>query len=425
MTIIWQVRLFNGPLMLDAAGVETRRFRSQKVGALLAYLALHLGRSCPREELYEALWPEEDPQVVANRFRVTLASLRRQLEPDGVTFGVVLDVGEPGRVRLRRETVTCDAAECERLLQAGQSEQAARLVTGPLLPGFYEDWVISARSRFEQLFEEFPALRNALPLLPGTDPVVLMEEPPAPEPVPTSVSPSLNVSLPLYLTRFFGRENERQTLRELLALHRLVSITGMGGIGKTRLVTESAGEAAGDKRFVSLAQLPNATRLTDTILQACGIAPQTDSSTEDQLVHVLNRQGDLLLILDNAEHLHEAVTALTIRLLGRVPRLRLLVTSRQRLDIPGEAVLILDPLEPPTLPMRPERLLDFAAGALFADRAKNARPDFKVTERNVNAVGEICKRLDGLPLALELAAARITSQTPQQIALSCKRILRT
>src|SRR5579871_2577069 len=105
---MWRVRLFGGPILIDRFGNEIRRFRSQKVKALLAYLALHLGSSCPREVMYEALWPEEDHEIVANRFRVTLASLRRQLEPEGMPFGAVLDVSEPRTVRLRQETVWCD-----------------------------------------------------------------------------------------------------------------------------------------------------------------------------------------------------------------------------------------------------------------------------------------------------------------------------
>lgn len=418
MTTIWQVRLFNGPVMLDASGTETRRFRSHKVGALLAYLALNLGRSCPREELYEALWPEEDPQVVGNRFRVTLASLRRQMEPPGVAFGSVLDVGEPGRVRLRRETVTCDAGECERLLHAGNGEQAARLVTGPLLPGFYEEWAVSAQARFERLTEELPLSQNLSHAHPGTGTLPLQEAPSAPIHLEPPAAPLHNPSLPLYLTRFFGRERERQTLRELIRAHRLVSLVAMGGIGKTRLVVESIAEGSAESLFVSLVPLPDAERLYDTILQALSVAPQAEASTEAQLVHVLRQRGVLLLVLDNAEHLQDAVAALALALLTEVPHLRLIVTSRHRLNIPGEAVLLLDPLEAPGSSARPERLLEFAAVSLFADRAKNARPDFVLSERNAPAVTEICSKLDGIPLALELAAARITSQTPQQIALS-------
>src|SRR5579871_5313063 len=106
---IWRVRLFDGPVLESVDGDAIRRFRSRKVGALLAYLALHLDHPCPREALYIALWPEEDDlKAVANRLRVALTSLRHQLEPAGVPFGTVLDASDPSRVRLRAETVWCD-----------------------------------------------------------------------------------------------------------------------------------------------------------------------------------------------------------------------------------------------------------------------------------------------------------------------------
>ena len=101
----WWVCLFNGPILKDAQGGVVQRFRSHRVGALLAYLALHLDRPCPREELAEAIWPEEDPEITANRLRVTLASLRKQLEPPDVAFGSVLDASQARRVRLRADAV--------------------------------------------------------------------------------------------------------------------------------------------------------------------------------------------------------------------------------------------------------------------------------------------------------------------------------
>ena len=458
MTTIWQVRLFNGPVLLDAAGNETRRFRSRKVGALLAYLALNLGRPCPREELYEALWPEEDAHLAANRFRVTLAWLRRQMEPADVLFGAVLDVREPGRVRLRAEAVACDTWECERLLRTGQSAQAARLLTGPLLPGYYEEWALAAQTRFAMLAEELELIGCAPPT-PRSPEVSEAEtrnlatssarvgqarpQPAEPEQAASGQTPRAQTwakqaepeqtdvfserrspPLPLYLTRLFGRENELQSLRALVRANRQVSLVGMGGMGKTRLSVELANGWDGECRFVSLAALPDASRLYDTVLQSLGVAPQTDAPTEEQLIRVLSRRGALLLILDNAEHLSDAVAAMTLYLLAHVPGLRLLVTSRRRLDIAGETVLLLTPLEAPgPAAAHAERLLEFAAVSLFVDRAKTARPDFTLSERNAPAVAEICKRLEGIPLGLELAAARVTSQSPQQIAHSLEHHL--
>jgi len=417
VTTLWQVRLFNGPVLLDASGKETRRFRSHKVGALLAYLALHLGQACPREALYEALWPEEEAQVVANRFRVTLTSLRRHLEPDATTFGSVLDVSVPGQVRLRAETVTCDTVECDLSLRRGDRKRAVQLMVGPLLPGFYEEWAVIEQARYELLREDLVTADGTALASPDNERPVSWEER-TPRIQMEAVAAPLAPSLPLYLTRFFGRENERRILSDLIGMHRLVSLVGMGGMGKTRLAAEVATDWEGVCLFLSLLPVADPGQLYDAILRALGVAPHTDASTEAQTVQVLNRRGALLLILDNAEHLNDAVAALALLLLEQVPKLRLLVTSRQRLNVSGESVHLLTSLEAPGQPAHTERLLEFASIALFVDRAKIARPDFVLSPRHADAVVEICKRLEGIPLALELAAARITAQTPQQIAHS-------
>ena len=133
--LIWKVRLFNGPSLEDASGYVVRRFRSKRAGALLAYLALRIGEPVPREELFEALWPGEDVVAVANRFRFTLSTLRRQLEPAGVPFGSVLDVSESRRVRLRAEAVWCDTEAFERAWQTGCYSDAANLARGAFRSG--------------------------------------------------------------------------------------------------------------------------------------------------------------------------------------------------------------------------------------------------------------------------------------------------
>jgi DNA-binding SARP family transcriptional activator len=151
---LWRVRLFGGPALIDGAGNEYRRFRSQRVGALLAYLCLNLGKPCPREQLCDALWPEEpELSTASNRLRVTLASLRRLMEPAPTQFGAILDVSEPGRIRLRSEAVWCDAIALEEAVRQSTSA-VSNFGQGDFLPGYYDEWIIEARERFEALREE-------------------------------------------------------------------------------------------------------------------------------------------------------------------------------------------------------------------------------------------------------------------------------
>ena len=426
--ILWRVRLLDGPLVENAGGELLCRFRSHKVGALLAYLALHLGRPCPREELYFALWPEEnDIKVAANRLRVTLTSLRRQLEPSGVTFGTVLDASVSGRVALRAETVWCDAIAVERAAKAGRFEEAAELGRGTLLPGFYEDWALTARRHIETLCEH--SLRVAAPGMGRSSPEPQQQNDlatpntnvqAAPEHLIPNTShqpPATRPSLPLYLTRFFGREAEQRQLLDLLAVHRLVTLIGPGGMGKTRLTVETACHTPRPPLFVSLVELTDGRTIAEAILRALLISTRPETDPEQYLIEVLQSRDATLLILDNAEHLLESVAELSLRLLHAIPSLRLLITSRQRLNVPGEAALALPSLPLPDTPDL-ERLLEFPAVALFVDRARMSRPDFIPAPRHADGLREICRRVEGMPLALELAGARIALQTPAQIAHS-------
>ncbi|MFF8279141.1 BTAD domain-containing putative transcriptional regulator [Streptomyces lateritius] len=240
--------------------------------------------------------------------------------------------------------------------------------------------------------------------------------------------------LPARLTSFVGRERELDTLAELLAACRLVTIVGFGGAGKTRLSVEAVSRhrAYGRGRvwFVPLAGVGPGDRLADAVLGALssqegrlydqGQAPHV--TPVDRLVEMFDG-GEAVLVLDNCEHLVEAAAHLVDELLDRLPELRILATSREALAITGEALCPLGPLEVPTGPgvgELPEAdgadAGDSAAVRLFVDRAAGVRPGFTLDGSTVGAVVEICRRLDGMPLALELAAAKLRSMSVDQIA---------
>ena len=218
---------------------------------------------------------------------------------------------------------------------------------------------------------------------------------------------AISQHLPAQLTSFVGRNTELSQVRELLSENRLVTLTGAGGAGKTRLAIEVAGRLSG--KFddgvwcVDLAPITDPDLAPVTVARALGLPDQAGRSTMDTLTRfVANRQ--MLVVLDNCEHLLDASAALTNALLGAAPGLTLLATSREPIDVAGEVSWRV-----PSLSLADEAI------ELFTDRARRARPDFVVTEDNATVVAEICARLDGLPLAIELAAARVRALSLSEI----------
>lgn len=227
-------------------------------------------------------------------------------------------------------------------------------------------------------------------------------------------------NLPNPLTRFVGRRREIAETRRLLSRSRLVTLTGVGGVGKTRLAMEAARESrkgfADGVWFVDLAAISDPGQIAQTVATALQVPDQSARRAEEQLAEFL-ADREVLVLLDNCEHVIEGAAVLAERLLGVAPGLRLLATSREMLDVGGEQALVVHPLPTPDPAKSPPSagLEASDAVALFLDRARSVLPDFAVTEANHADITRLCSALDGLPLAIELAASRLRTLDVSQI----------
>ncbi|MET9247945.1 BTAD domain-containing putative transcriptional regulator [Nonomuraea sp. NPDC003709] len=459
-----------GPLEVESAAVGGARLRW-----LLVRLALAAGRAVTVEELAADLWPEEPPAAPGNALQSLVSRLRRALPeagalvsvPGGYRLEADTDAGEFDRLTARARQHGDPAVRAELLEQALRLWRGAALgevAAAPFALGYatrleearltaVEDraeaelalltrpepreppgglaalaselgelaarhplrerlhalrvQALHADGRRAEALAAYAECRRHLADQLGADPgaelreihlAVLRSEPPRP--------PRTNLRAPL--TSFVGRDAELARVRRQLRAGRLVTLVGPGGAGKTRLATTVAAELLGECGAVWLVELAPVTDpgdLPQAVLAALGNHsvighPIRPVDTTAALVEALSA-GQVLLVLDNCEHLVEAAAHLAEELLGRCPALRVLTTSREPLGILGET---LSPV-PPLLPEPAVRLL--------AERAAAGNPGLSIEPA---VAAEICRRLDGLPLAIELAAARLRTLTPRQLA---------
>jgi predicted ATPase/class 3 adenylate cyclase len=327
--------------------------------------------------------------------------------------------GETGPLRVRMGVHTCEAQHREGDYFGSEVNRAARLmsvahggqivvssITSGLVPDGSVVFIdlgehgLRDLSRPERVFQvSAPGLDREFPPLHSLD--------------------AYQTNLPIHLSSFIGRTEELAAVAKALTEWRLVTLTGVGGVGKTRLATQVGAELlasfADGVWLCELAAAGTADEVTQRLAATLGVSQRPGMSLEASVADFL-RSGEALLVLDNCEHVLDAVGRLADTVLQQCPDVKVLATSREGLAIEGERVWPVRSLATPASGDDLSAVVASDAVRLFADRAELVRPAFAIDETNVGAVGEICRRLDGIPLAIELAAARLVAMGPAQIA---------
>lgn len=467
-----QIRLL-GKVEIVIANAPPPLFRGKSGQWLMGILALHANRPVERDWLAGTLWPDSAPDQGRANLRRTLTDVRRALG------NAASHLTNPSP-----HTVSLGLAESEADVLAFRAGDFARY-GGPLMPGCPLEWVEIERRALEETYltrgeqrATSLALDAALPLLealracaPLRESLLRLQlstlcglgnraeaqqyyyrfrclllserlgEPSvqtqqhwktlqnlqvSPEPTARSdtspSSTSLKNNLPSQLTSFIGREREIADVTGLIGTTRLLTLSGAGGSGKTRLAFQAAegvlGQYSDGVWMVELAPLSDPGRVAHTVAQALGVR-ETAGQTMSQTLTLQLKTKKLLIVLDNCEHLVAACAQFTAALLRSCPNVQVLATSREPLGIAGEQIYGVPSLSSPTPQESKKATADslslFESVRLFIDRARAIKTNFTVTNANAPALAQVCYRLDGIPLALELAAARIRSLTVEQI----------
>src|SRR5580700_4470998 len=458
-----------------------------RLRALLIALALKPGHAVPKATLVDWIWGERPPSDAANALQRLVSRLRKALpegsveghtdgyrltvEPDAVDavrferlVGQARNDEDPRRVRLLREALALwrgAAMQDVGLQDSAAFDAAVTRLEGLRLTAMEDrfDAEISL-GHGDELVTELTDLVAAHPLRErlvaalmralvatgrDTEALLVYERTrqaladalgvdPAPE------LPALHVArlrgelgrgeenrktnLRAELTSFVGKDADVAAVRELIAEHRLTTLIGPGGSGKTRLATETARTLLGDLPdgawLVELAAIGADGDVAQSALAGLGLrdallggAPNTDLT--DRLIAAI-REREALLILDNCEHVIESAAAFAHRVLGECRRLRILATSREPLGITGEALWLVEPLAWPEGDAGPGEIESAPAVQLLRDRASAVRRDLAVDARTLSMMARVCRALDGMPLAIELAAARLRTMSIDQLA---------
>jgi len=386
-------------------------WRLRKAKTLIKLLALAPERRLHVDQVAELLWTGRDPDSARNNLHQAIFAARRALDSIGLDGSRYLELREELILLSPNDPVQIDVVAFEELAAAAREQRepgayrsALEGFDAELLPADrYEDWSRERRDFLEQL-------RLALE-------AELAELEQESEPHRAGAR---GPELPSQLTSFIGRERELAEAAALLRNSRLLTLTGAGGCGKTRLALELAGQHRGDFADgvwpVELAALGEPELIGPAVAQALDTRLASDRAPEVALAgHIGDRRQ--LLLLDNCEHLIEPIARLVEALLSNCPNLTVLATSREPLRIPGEVTWRVPSLSLPRLlsGAPAEDSLEAESVRLFTVRARQAALGFELDNENAVAISALCHRLDGMPLAIELAAARVSVLTPAQI----------
>lgn len=382
---------------VDGAPIPDKAWRLKKARELVKLLALAPRHRLHREQVMDVLWRDRAPDAAANNLHQAVYVARRALVSGAIevrdeTLRLVADV-DVDRLELA-------AADARRLGTAAAYRAALSLYEGQLLPeNRYEDWAEVRRGELAELAADLADELAALDCTDGDRPL----------------------SLPADASTFIGRGRELAELKVLLADTRLLTLAGTGGVGKTRLALELARAAepsyASGAALVELAAITDPELVPDAVAAALDVRALSGQKLVDALIEFVSGPR-LLLVLDNCEHVLAGATELVDVLLRSADTLTVVATSREPLHVPGEVVFRVPSLgiPDPELVHEPGQIVRYEAVRLFVERAGAASPGFVLDELNATDVARICFRLDGLPLALELAAARTAALGPTAVA---------